>query len=120
MVANEYMHTRLGAEDYGEVAYAESVFLSSVECQGTEAAVSECDLDQGFLTNTTACPLGDYEDDLGFGTLQLHVACRQFPVLEALEAVTTPGAGTHIRCQCHLIVHCLLHLFVQHYLLKLS
>ena len=67
--------------------------LAGVQCRGIEAAVTECNTGQGFLTNTTECPL-----DGRTISLQLHAACRQFPVLEALEALKTPGAGAQPHC----------------------
>ena len=70
------------------------MLLSNVECRGTEERVTECDIGAGFLANTTECPID--ASDYGARTLQLHVACRRFPVAEALEAVTTPGAGVHL------------------------
>ena len=62
----------------------ERFWLSSVMCRGLEGRLTECSLGQGFRDNDAGCSAEAH---------RIHVACRQFPVVEALEAVTTPGAG---------------------------
>ena len=62
----------------------ERFWLSDVACSGLEGRLVECNLGQGFRNNNAGCSSNPH---------RIHVACRQFPVVEALEAVTTPGAG---------------------------
>lgn len=60
----------------------ELYWLSRVLCAGPEENVIDCDLGKGFQ-----------RDDCRANPHRIHVACRQFPVAEALEKVVTPGAG---------------------------
>eukprot|EP00892_Ulva_mutabilis_P007273 jgi/Ulvmu1/4918/UM202_0003.1 len=63
----------------------ERYWLADVQCQGPELSLLECDIGQGFLAGNFGC-------DRGLpGVLRLAVACRTFPVVEALEEVVTPG-----------------------------
>lgn len=63
-------------------------WLDGVTCRGPEARLVDCDLGTGFADagGNNVCAEGDAPS-------RLRVACRQFAVPEALEAVTTPGAG---------------------------
>ena len=88
--SNSLIHQRTDGNTRADPSDPGTVLLTGVECRGVEAAGTECNTGQGFLTNTSDCPV-----DPETISLQLHVACRQFPVLEALEALTTPGAGAH-------------------------
>ena len=72
--------------DVEEAEEAQARFwLQGVSCSGTEDRLVECRGGQRFLT--------DDEDSCSSDPLRLTVACRTFAVPEALEAVTTPGAG---------------------------
>ena len=62
----------------------ERFWLSSVQCRGPEGRLIDCDLGPGFRSNNQGCSSTNH---------RLHIACRQFPVVEALESVTTPEAG---------------------------
>ena len=85
----------------------ERFWLRGVTCSGIEGRLIDCDLVQGFLNDSSVCqsqprqlftrrePAPDIQPH------RIHVACRQFPVMEALEAVTTPGAGTLISICCY-------------------
>ena len=61
-----------------------------VRCSGPETRLIDCDLmpgtrpGPGFLSNNEGCDSQPH---------RIHVACRQFPVAEALEAVTDTEAG---------------------------
>lgn len=57
---------------------------SELRCSGPEKRLVDCELGQGFIENSNQCPLQPH---------RMHIACRQFPVVEALEAVEAPGAG---------------------------
>ena len=59
-------------------------WLSDVSCSGTEERLVDCDLGSGFRNNEGGCVRSPH---------RAHIACRQFPVVEALEAVTSPEAG---------------------------
>eukprot|EP00892_Ulva_mutabilis_P004965 jgi/Ulvmu1/2840/UM144_0005.1 len=61
----------------------ERFWLSEASCRGPEAMLTECDLGQGFRRRNAGCTRNPS---------RLTVACRTFPVSEALEDVTTPGA----------------------------
>ena len=63
-------------------------WLDDVKCRGPEARLVDCDLGTGFADaeGNSVCA----EED---APSRLRVACRQFAVPEALEVVTTPGAG---------------------------
>lgn len=63
----------------------ERFWLSTVTCSGPETQLVDCNLGPGFQENANACR---------FRRDRLHVACRQFPAVEALESITTLGAGT--------------------------
>ena len=71
---------------------AERFWLSSVACAGPEAQLVDCNLGRGFRDNNAGCQ---------FRPHRIHIACRQFAVVEALEAVTTPGAGRLCRLRMH-------------------
>lgn len=58
-------------------------WLSDVACTGPEDRLTDCGLGQGFRKNIGCAGIRH----------RLHVACREFPVLDALEEITTPGAG---------------------------
>ena len=60
-------------------------WLSEVACSGPEGRLIDCDLGQGFRNNNAGC---------GTRPHRVHIACRQFPVVEALEAVSDSDAGT--------------------------
>lgn len=62
----------------------ERFWLSSVTCSGPEDALNDCDLGRGYRTGNAGCSR--------FAS-RLTVACRSFAVSEALENVTTLGAG---------------------------
>ena len=59
-------------------------WLSDVTCSGPEGRLTDCDLGPGFRNNNTGC---------GTRPHRIHVACRHFPVVEALEALSDPEAG---------------------------
>ena len=74
-------------------------WLTQVTCSGPEGRLIDCNLGQGFLDNDTVGPGCRFEPH------RIHIACRQFPVVEALEAVTTPDAGTFRHCtQSHVYI----------------
>ena len=60
-------------------------WLSEVTCSGPEGRLVDCDVGPGFRDNNAGCDSRPH---------RIHIACRQFPVVEALEEVTTPNAGT--------------------------
>eukprot|EP00892_Ulva_mutabilis_P007291 jgi/Ulvmu1/4934/UM204_0006.1 len=59
-------------------------WLSSVMCNGPEGRLIDCDLGQGFRNNNAGCNSRPH---------RIHIACRQFPVVEALEEITSDGAA---------------------------
>ena len=59
-------------------------WLSEVICGGPEGRLIDCNLGEGLRDSNASC---------GNRPHRLHIACRQFPIAEALEAVTTPEAG---------------------------
>lgn len=65
------------------------LYDGDLECRGPEERLVDCDVGAGFTEASNERCLGDPTYH------RLHVACRQFPVPEALEGVTTPGAGSH-------------------------
>ena len=67
----------------------ERYWLNSVTCAGPETALIECNLGEGFLQNNVGCQSQPH---------RLHIACRKFPVVEALEENTSPGAGAAAFC----------------------
>ena len=78
--------------DYGSATEeaeepVERFWLSEVTCSGPEGRLIDCDLGPGFRNNNAGCR---------FNPHRIHIACRQFPVVEALEAITTPGAGADL------------------------
>ena len=80
-----YYYYYFGTLDVDEAEEAQDRFwLNEVTCRGPEAALVDCDLGQGFLSSNSPCS----SDPSRF-----TVACRMFAVSEALEDVTTPGAG---------------------------
>eukprot|EP00892_Ulva_mutabilis_P004969 jgi/Ulvmu1/2844/UM144_0009.1 len=58
-------------------------WLSEPQCRGPEERLIDCDLGSGFLVGNSGCSQR---------SLLMTVACRTFPIPEALEDVTTPGA----------------------------
>lgn len=62
----------------------ERFWLNQVTCRGPEERLVDCDIGQGFRPRNAGCPAL---------AQRLTVACRTFAVSEALEDVTTPGAG---------------------------
>ena len=73
-----------GTEEADEPQDRFWLFASQARCLGPEAQVVDCDLSPGFRDNNSGCRNNP---------TRLTVACRTFAVPEALEAVTTPGAG---------------------------
>lgn len=67
-------------------------FLSDVVCRGTEERIGEC-RDARAVAGGSG---GLCMEKPG----RLRVACRKFPVVEALESAVTPGAGTAVRTLC--------------------
>ena len=59
-------------------------WLSRVACRGPEETLLDCDLGPGLRDANRGCE-GQRE--------RLNLACRSFPVPEALEALVSPGAG---------------------------
>lgn len=74
-----------GTEEADETQDRFWLVASQARCLGPEAQVADCDLSPGFRDNNSGCRNKP---------TRLTVACRTFAVPEALEAVTTPGAGT--------------------------
>lgn len=68
------------------------LFSSETTCTGPEQRLLDCELVRGFSDAVNQQCLND------FSRHRLYVACRQFPVTEALEGVTTPGAGMIQTC----------------------
>ena len=62
----------------------ERFWLNRVSCFGPEEKLVDCDLGRGFRSDNAGCRASPF---------RFTVACRTFPVAEALESVTTPGAG---------------------------
>lgn len=73
----------------------ERFWLSSVSCLGPEARLVDCDLGSGFLQDNEGCNSNPH---------RIHVACRRFPVVEALEQVTSQGAGAWQCIPAHIVV----------------
>ena len=65
-------------------------WLSEVTCSGPEARLVDCDLGLGFRNFNDGCSF-----TFTSSPHRIHIACRQFPVVEALEEVTTPDAGRY-------------------------
>ena len=66
------------------------IWLRDLLCRGPEERVLDCDLvPRRFLRRRDEASFGS----CGFSERRLNVACRQFAVEPALEAVTTPDAG---------------------------
>ena len=63
----------------------ERFWLSAASCRGSEERLVDCDIRPGFRTANEGCT--------GTSVTRFQAACRQFAVSEALEDVTTPGAG---------------------------
>eukprot|EP00892_Ulva_mutabilis_P005899 jgi/Ulvmu1/3681/UM017_0097.1 len=76
-----YFYDYTAAEEAEEPV--DRYWLSSVMCNGPEARLIDCDLGRGFRNNNAGCR---------FRPNRIHIACRQFPVVEALEEITTPDA----------------------------
>ena len=66
----------------------ESFAMRGAACRGVEERLDECRLGEGLEGGCMNKPM------------RLTVACRQFPVAEALESVVTPGAGAAL-CRYH-------------------
>ena len=64
-------------------------WLSEVTCSGPEERLIDCGLGEGFRNNNAGCRSSPH---------RIHIACRQFPVVEALEEVKTPDAGALHQC----------------------
>ena len=58
-------------------------WLSNVACIGPERRLIDCDLGPKFSDTNAGCSRR---------THRIHIACMQFPVVEAVEEVTTPDA----------------------------
>ena len=80
-----YTFTEEGGQPSGRV------WVNRALCRGPEERLLDCELGDNsrrFLPDGARC-----EGFNNFGGSRVHIACRQFPVVEALEAVSTPGAG---------------------------
>ena len=73
-------------------------WLDGVQCRGPERRLVECDLGKGFIDAPDGGLASCSEQQ---PASRLHVACRQFAIPEALEAVVTPAAGA---CICGAIL----------------
>lgn len=62
-------------------------------CRGTEERLVDCDLGFGFFPDDGA--ISACRTFRRLPSVRQAVACRMFPVVAALEKVTTPGAGAH-------------------------
>eukprot|EP00892_Ulva_mutabilis_P011615 jgi/Ulvmu1/8826/UM049_0006.1 len=82
-----YDYTCVGVEEAEEPVGR--FWLNVVDCNGTEERLVDCRLYSGFIDAASGCgdPRGPAAQH------RRHVACRRFPVEEALETVTIPGAG---------------------------
>ena len=74
-------------------------WLDGVQCRGLEQRLLDCDLGEGFINAADGGVAACLDSPVAS---RVHVACRQFAVPEALEAVVTPGAGA---CACDAILH---------------
>eukprot|EP00892_Ulva_mutabilis_P001727 jgi/Ulvmu1/11555/UM078_0048.1 len=85
-------------EDLVESGAPGRVWLEGLRCRGGEQSVLDCELDPPeFVNDAETCfgaGLASFADDYSStpGTIPLQVACRQFAVEAAAEAVTSPGA----------------------------
>ena len=87
-----YLDDLVESEEYGPG----DAWVNRVGCGGDEQELLECGV-QFFLQGRRACIdcLGSScgSNDYTGQNAELEVACRQFAVEEAAEAVVTPGAG---------------------------
>lgn len=74
----------------------ERYWLSSVACAGPESRLTDCDLGPGFRQNNEGCNRASH---------RIHFACRQFAVVEALEEITSAGAGDVFSLRIYLTYH---------------
>ena len=86
---DEYTYLPFGVfRDYDNIEEAEEqqarFWLNGVTCRGPEERLVDCDLGAGFQQDNAGC---------SSPVLRVTVACRTFPIVEALESVTTPAAG---------------------------
>ena len=72
----------------------ERFWLDEVICSGTEERLVDCGLGEGFRDRIPKCEF--FSESPDFKPVRLSVACRTFAVKEALEDVTTPGAGAAV------------------------
>ena len=82
-------------DDLVESEASGRVWLNGLQCFGNEGNVLDCRLDPPeFLTDIEECHRDMFRGTVfGDATTRLEVACRQFPVEGAEEAIVTPGAG---------------------------
>lgn len=84
-------------EEAAEVDAQEIFWLDTVSCRGPETRILDCDVGRGYMFENKRCPDNPF---------RLTVACRQFSVPEALEDVTTPGAGVAITMSpCYMFLY---------------
>ena len=87
---DRYYYEYSGFEAEGAEAL-ERTWLTNVKCSGSEARLVDCDLDRGFRDNIAGCG----------GGARIHVACRQFPLVQAIESGASPGASAGVSGQRH-------------------
>lgn len=80
----------------------ERFWLTAVTCNGVEERLVDCIGGRAFLTDAVgrrAFRIDGVGRACNSQSLRLTVACRSFAVPEALEAVSTPGAGATFDCR---------------------